>query len=348
MNTHEGLEAERTGVLLIQVGTPASPETRDVRRYLREFLSDPRVLDMPSAARFLLLNAVILPFRPKKSAAAYRKIWTEEGSPLTVHTTALATGVQARLGAGFRVRAAMRYQQPSLASQVEALVQDGCTHLVLMPMYPQNASASTGTSLAKAFDLVGARFNVLPVATVPAFFDDPGFLDAQATIARPLLDDFAPDHVLFSYHGLPEKQVKQSEGIAGHCLGSADCCSAMSSANHFCYRAQSFATTRGLVERLGLSEGSYSTSFQSRLKWQAWIKPHTDIVLPELAASGVRKLAVLTPSFVADCLETIEEIGIRATEQWTELGGEEFLRVPCVNSVPEWADAVAALVRAAR
>lgn len=348
MTTRDGVEVERTGVLLIQVGTPASPETRDVRKYLREFLSDPRVLDMPKAARFLLLNAVILPFRPKKSAAAYRKIWTDEGSPLTLHTTALAARVQEQLGEDVRVRAAMRYQEPSVASQLDALVNDGCTRLVLMPMYPQHASASTGTSLANAFELIGARFNVLPVATVPAFFDSPGFLDAQAGIARPLLDQFAPDHVLFSYHGLPEKQVRQSESVAGHCLGAADCCAAMSSANQFCYRAQSFATTRGLVKRLGLAEGSYSTSFQSRLKGQAWIQPHTDVVLPELAARGVRKLAVLTPSFLADCLETIEEIGIRAAEQWSQLGGEEFLRVPCVNATPEWADAVAALVRAAQ
>ncbi|MGB2757693.1 MAG: ferrochelatase [Acidimicrobiia bacterium] len=347
MNSNRDLGSARTGVLLIQVGTPASPETRDVRRYLREFLSDPRVLDMPRAARFLLLNAVILPFRPKKSAAAYRKIWTDEGSPLAVHTTALAEQVQQRLGDGFRVEAAMRYQQPSLASQIDALINDGCTQLVLVPMYPQNASASTGTSLAKAMQLIGDRFNVVPISTVPAFFEDAGFLDAQAEIARPLIAEFKPDHVLFSYHGLPEKQVKQSELSAAHCLERADCCAAMTPANHFCYRAQSFATTRGLAARLGLAQGAHSTSFQSRLKGQAWIKPHTDLVLPELAAAGVRRLAVLTPSFVADCLETIEEIGMRAAEQWTELGGDALVRVPCVNSSPAWADAVAALVRTA-
>lgn len=348
MTAANASDRSKTGVLLIQVGTPASPATRDVRRYLREFLSDPRVLDMPSAARFLLLNAVILPFRPKESAAAYRKIWSDAGSPLTIHTTELARAVQARLGADYHVLPAMRYQQPSLATALDDLARNGCTSVVLMPMYPQHASASTGTSLAKAFDLLGERFNVMPVATVPAFFGDAGFLDAQAAIARPVLQDFQPDHVLFSYHGLPEKQVQQSDLSSAHCLASDACCEQISKANHFCYRAQSFATTRGLVERLGLSEDRCSTSFQSRLKGQAWIQPHTDVVLPELATRGIKRLAVLTPSFVADCLETIEEIGIRAADQWESLGGSVFVRVPCVNASPEWADAVAALVRSAR
>ena len=335
------------GVLLVQLGTPKSTSTSDVRTYLREFLSDPRVLDMPAPARALLLNAVILPFRPRKSAHAYRQIWTEAGSPLTLHTEALASRAQERLGDGYRVTIGMRYQEPSLAAAVEELVEAGCLQIVVFPLFPQYASASTGSALEEALDVIGRGWNVPDVATVGAFYDHGGFLDALAGTTRAHLDEFGPDHVLFSYHGLPEKQILKSDPTRQWCLASDTCCDQITDANRFCYRAQSFATTRGVVSRLNLAEGTYSTTFQSRLAGQKWIEPYTDVVLPELYEQGVRRLAVLTPSFTADCLETLEEIGIRGRQQWQDLGGDDFLLVPCLNAEYPWVDAVVDMIRTA-
>lgn len=336
---------KRTGVLLLQLGTPDSTEVSDVRRYLREFLGDRRVLDMPAAARWLLLNAIILPFRPRKSAEAYRKIWTKEGSPLILHTDALAAKVSERLGDGFEVVVGMRYQNPSLASAVDKLVAAGVDRVVVFPLFPQYASASTGSAVEHALEVIGQKWNVPEVETVGAFYDIPGYLDSVADVARPHIQQFEPEHILFSYHGLPEKQIRKSDPSGEWCLESADCCATISEVNRFCYRAQCFATTRGLSERLDLADDSFSTTFQSRLAGQKWIEPYTDKVLPDLYQRGIRRIAVLTPSFVADCLETIEEIGIRGREQWSGLGGEDFLLVPCVNSDDSFADAMTGLIR---
>ncbi|MEX1279737.1 MAG: ferrochelatase, partial [Acidimicrobiia bacterium] len=290
------------GVLLVQLGTPDSTDTGDVRRYLREFLSDPRVLDLPAPVRGALLNGVILPFRPARSAEAYEKIWTEDGSPLVLNTEALAARVAEELGDGFRVAMGMRYQEPPIADAVDELVAAGCDRMVIVPLFPQYASASGGSAVQKALEVVGSRWNVPDVTTVGAFYDDPGFLRSVATVARPLLDDFQPDHVLFSYHGLPEKQVRKSDMTGRWCLAVDACCSQINEANRFCYRAQAFATTRGLVAELDLAEGTYDTTFQSRLAGQKWIEPYTDKELDRLYADGVRRLAILTPSFTADCL----------------------------------------------
>lgn len=335
------------GVLLVQLGTPRSPETADVRRYLREFLSDPRVLDIPAPARALLLNAIILPFRPRRSAHAYRQIWTEEGSPLTIHTRRLTAAVQDRLGDGYMVRFGMRYQEPSLAAAMDELVAAGCSRLVVLPLFPQYSSAATGSALEAALVEAARRWNVPEIATVGWFYDDPGFLGALAGSAREMLEGFRPDHVIFSYHGLPEQQVRKSDPTDSWCLTSETCCERIVAANRYCYRAHSFATTGAVAERLGLSPDRYSTTFQSRLRGQRWIEPYTDLALSHLYAAGVRRLAVLTPSFTADCLETLEEIGIRARAQWEGLGGEDFLLVPCLNSAPAWVEAVAAMVKRA-
>jgi ferrochelatase len=339
--------ASPIGVLLLQLGTPDSTEVSDVRKYLREFLSDPRVLDIAAPARWLLLNVVILPFRPKRSAEAYEKVWTDEGSPLIVFTEALAAKLRTALGDGYRVAYGMRYQSPSIAAAVDQLEQDGCRQIVLIPQFPQYASASGGSAVQMALEIIGARRNVPEVHTVGSFFDDPGFLDAAAGVARPLLEEFGPDHVLFSYHGLPEKQIRTGDTSGEWCLENSWCCDSMNEKNAFCYRAQCFATTRGLVARLGLEGDTASTAFQSRLAGQKWIEPYTDKELPKLYAAGVRRIAVLTPSFTADCLETIEEIGIRGRKQWEELGGEAFLLVPCVNADDRWVAAVADMAREA-
>ncbi len=334
-----------TGVLLLQLGTPDSTEVGDVRKYLREFLSDPRVLDMPAPARFLLLNVVILPFRPRRSAEAYEKVWTEEGSPLIIHTEALVARLTEALGDGYRVAYGMRYQSPSIDSALSRL--EGCARIVVLPQFPQYASASTGSAVERALELIGQRINVPELRCVGAFYDEPGFLDAVAGVARPLLEGFHPDHVLFSYHGLPEKQIRRSDPTGDRCLRRVDCCDSVDEANIFCYRAQCFATTRGLISLLGLEDRATSTTFQSRLAGQKWIEPYTDHRLPALYDAGVRRLAALTPSFTADCLETIEEIGIRGRKQWEDLGGEDFLLVPCVNSDDRWVATVAGMARRA-
>lgn len=340
-------DTRRTGVLLVQLGTPDSTDVSDVRAYLRDFLSDPRVLDIPAPARALLLNAVILPFRPRRSAEQYEKIWTDQGSPLTIHTEALTAGVREELGDAYRVEFGMRYRNPSIESAVERLTEAGCDRIVVLPLFPQYASASTGSALEETLRVVGERWNVPDVVTIGDFYDEPGFIRSVAELARPHLDEVGPDHVIFSYHGLPEKQVKKSDLTGEWCLRRAECCDQIVAANRHCYRAQCFATTRALAAELGLAPDDHSTTFQSRLAGQKWIEPYTDVELPRLYESGVRRLAVLTPSFTADCLETLEEIGIRLREQWEGLGGEELAVVPCVNAQPSWVAAVADMIRKA-
>lgn len=339
-------DRSRTGVLLLQLGTPDSPSVSDVRRFLREFLSDPRVLDIPRPVRWLLLNLVILPFRPRRSAHAYRQIWLAEGSPLTIHTEALASGLREELGDRYEVAVGMRYRLPTIESAVDRLAAR-CDQIVVIPLFPQYASASTGSAVQHALEIIASRVDVPALAVVPPFFDDSGFVDAVAAVAEPLLDDFQPDHVLFSYHGLPEKQIRASDPSGSWCLADADCCARVTGVNAFCYRAQCFATSRAVAKRLGLGPDRFDTSFQSRLAGQKWIEPYTDHIVARFRESGVSRLAVLTPSFTADCLETLEEIGIRLRKQWSDLGGEDLLLVPCVNAHPTWIGAVAQMVQAA-
>ncbi len=332
-------------MLLLQLGTPDSTQVRDVRKYLREFLADPRVLDIPAPARTLLLNAVILPFRPRRSAEQYRKIWTDQGSPLMVHTDRLAGSLQEALGDSYLVKVAMRYQSPSIEAALEDLAAAGCERVVVAPMFPQYSSAAYGSAVARVKEVLVTKWNVPAISTVPPFYDHPGFVRSVAVIARPLLDEFRPDHVLFSYHGLPESQIEKSDPTGDWCLQRSDCCQEMRAENRFCYRAQSYATTRAVAGDLDLEDGSHSTAFQSRLAGQKWIEPYTDGVLQDLYDSGARRLAVLTPSFVADCLETLEEIGIRLRDQWEGIGGEDLLLVPCVNASPQWAEALTEMIR---
>jgi protoporphyrin/coproporphyrin ferrochelatase len=334
----------RDGVLLVQLGTPESTSRSDVRRYLREFLSDPRVLDMPAPARWLLLNAVILPFRPRRSAEQYEKIWSDEGSPLTIHTERLGAALSGALGDGVPVEYGMRYGRPGVPDAIDRLVATGTSRIIVVPLFPQYSSAAFGSAVEHTLRALAGRVVVPAVVTIPPFYDDPGFVGSVAGIAAPLLAEFRPDHVIFSYHGLPESQIRKADPTGDWCLAAEGCCTSIGAPTSSCYRAQCFATTAALADDLGLDPAVYSTSFQSRLAGQRWIKPHTDRLLVDLYSKGARRIAVLTPSFVADCLETIEEIGIRLRAQWEGLGGEELLRVPCVNDSPGWVAALADII----
>jgi ferrochelatase len=335
----------RKGLLLINLGTPEAPTTAAVRRYLREFLSDPRVIDIHPIGRWLLLNLVILPRRPRVSAAGYQKIWTDRGSPLLVHSMELARLVARELDGEMEVELGMRYGQPSLAVALDRLRKKGVRELTAVPLYPQGAAASTGSSLARLYELLKDSWDPLPVKIAGPFFAAPDFLDAFAQVARPVLDTARPEHVLFSFHGLPERQVRRSDPTASHCLSSANCCDQLGPSNRDCYRAQSFFTARNLAQRLGLPPDRFTVSFQSRLGRTPWIKPYTDLFLLELARRGIKRLAVICPSFVADCLETLEEIGIRGRDSFLAAGGEELALVPCLNTHPAWRDAVVKLAR---
>jgi protoporphyrin/coproporphyrin ferrochelatase len=329
------------GVLLVNLGSPRSPEEGDVGTFLAEFLGDPEVIDLPAPLRFLLLRLVILPFRPRKSAAAYRKIWTAEGSPLIRHSLSLAARLADRLGSAWRVECAMRYGEPKVAPALERL--RGVSRLVVVPLYPQYATSttrSTETAVAAAIAATGG----LPAPELRgAFYADAGFQAALAEAAAPGLAAFRPDHVLMSFHGLPASHIRKVDPTGAHCLARPECCDAIGEANPDCYRAQCAATSRLLARGLGLAPDRFSLSFQSRLS-ERWIRPHTDKVLPELRARGVRRLAVVCPSFVADCLETVEEIGIRARDQWRALGGDALHLAPCVNDHPRFVEALAAIV----
>jgi ferrochelatase len=335
------------GILLLNLGTPDAPTSPAVRRYLREFLSDPRVIDIHPVARTLLLEAVILPTRPAKSAAAYAKVWTEAGSPLLVHSRALEAKVRAALGPGHHVELAMRYGRPSIPEALARLRGAGASRLVVAPLYPQYSSAATGSSVEAVFAELSRQAVVPPVTVLPAFYDDPGFIASFAAVGAPVLARERPDHVLFSFHGLPERHVKAADHSGRHCLRFEGCCEVIVEANRDCYRAQCFATARALATTLGLATGRWSVCFQSRLGRTPWIKPYTDLRLDELARAGAKRLVVFCPAFVADCLETLEEIGIRAREQFTAAGGEALALVPSLNASEAWVEALVRLLRRA-
>jgi ferrochelatase len=318
----------KIGVLLVNLGTPDSFQKKDVRQYLKEFLSDKRVIDIPFIFRMLLLYLFILPFRPKKSAEAYKKIWFKEGSPLSVYGKQLTQKVQVNLGEKYIVELAMRYQNPSLKNAIQNLMKQNVSQITVFPLFPQYASAASGSALEKFYEEIKIYWNVVPSTVIPAFYIHPLFINCFANRILEAFNNFKADYTLFSYHGLPERHIIKSGGD-----------------ENFCYQKQCFATTNAIASQLNLKENEYSNSFQSRLGRTKWIEPYTDVVLPELAKKGVKKLAVVCPAFVADCLETLEEIAIRAREQWLEVGGEDLVLVPSLNAQDDWANAVAQIVK---
>ncbi|OGH01913.1 MAG: ferrochelatase [Candidatus Lambdaproteobacteria bacterium RIFOXYD1_FULL_56_27] len=327
----------KNGLLLVNLGSPDAPDEASVRRYLQEFLSDPRVMDIPAWSRFLILRLFILPKRPKKVAPLYRAIWTDQGSPLVAYGKQLAQGVQEALGPTWKVALGMRYGEPSLESALEQL--QGIGHLAVLPLFPQYASATTGSVIERLMELLGGQKVFPQLAIQPSFYQDPAFLDAFALRGRGLWSA-GFDHLLFSFHGLPERHLTQADRT-GHCLNGPECCKAPGAAERGCYKAQCLATAQGLAARLEVPPDRWSVAFQSRMGKEVWLGPHFDQELERLVQAGVKRLMVYSPSFVADCLETLEEIGVAGAKRFRALGGEGLALVPSLNQGSDWVQAVA-------
>ena len=337
------------GLLLINLGTPQAPRVPEVRRYLREFLSDWRVLDVPWPVRWAVLHLAILPRRPRASAHAYTKIWTLEGSPLRVHGRELVRKVQERFGASAKVELAMRYGVPSIADAMRSLQQQGVGRIVVLPLYPQHSSAATGSSLEAVFAAASRLWNVPRLQIVPPFYADPRYIACFAEVTAPALREVDAERVFFSFHGLPERQIRKSDPTGSHCLARPDCCERAPDERPGvaaeCYRAQCVATARLLADKLGVPHERRIVCFQSRLGRTPWIRPFTDLEVREAAARGIKRAVIVIPSFVADCLETLEEIGIRAVADWKAHGGETLRLVPSLNATDSWVDAVVGIAR---
>ncbi len=333
------------GVLLINVGTPDSPAVKDVRKYLTQFLNDPRVIDINPIGRFLLVNGIIVPFRAPKSAKLYQHIWTDKGSPLLIHSNNFKNKLQQSLGNDHVVEIAMRYQNPSIESALKKLRDKKIEKLVVIPMYPQYASSSTQTCIDEVNRLMKKmKFNI-PVSFIKKMFDQQGFIDAFAENIKKH-DPASYDFIMFSYHGLPERQILKSDkevGTGTHCkIGS--CCDMITEKNQYCYRATCYETTRQLVKKLNIPEGKYITSFQSRLD-DKWLKPYSDRVVAEKAQQGAKKMLVVSPAFVADCLETIYEIGVEYDEIFKHNGGMKLQLVESLNDGEGWVECVRSIVK---
>ncbi|REJ81285.1 MAG: ferrochelatase [Bacteroidetes bacterium] len=335
---------QKTGVLLVNLGTPDSPSRSDVKIYLTEFLNDPRVIDISPVGRYFLVNFLIIPFRSGKSAALYKQIWTDKGSPLLYYTRRQAELLQEKLGDKFVVDFAMRYRNPSIESAIAKFNSAHFQKLIILPLFPQYASASTGSVHEKVMEIV-SKWQVVPdIRFINSYCDDPGFIRAFSEIGRKY-PHHEHDHVLFSFHGLPERQIRKAD-LINHCL-KENCCSTLNSNNAFCYRAQCYETARRIASVLDIPAGRYSVCFQSRLGRDPWIKPYSDDVIRERASLGDKKLLVFAPAFTSDCLETIHEIGVEYDELFREHGGQKVQMVESLNDNPLWIDALAKIAEGA-
>jgi ferrochelatase len=327
------------GALLVNLGSPNSTSVKDVKNYLDEFLMDKRVIDTPYLVRAFVVKGIILNTRPKKSAEAYKKIWWPEGSPLIVLSERLHKKVQQK--SNIPVELAMRYGNPSIKSGINKLAKQGVTEIFLIPLYPQFAMATTETITVLASKIVKKYFPNIKITDVPAFYNKTDYIEVLSNSIEKELEKTKPDHLLFSYHGVPERHIKKSDITKSHCKIDGSCCNTPSPAHEFCYRHQCYQTTKNVAEKLNLKEGFYSTSFQSRLGRDPWLQPYTDQTIDDFAKNGIKNLAVVTPAFVSDCLETLEEIGMEAKESFEENGGEHFSTIPCLNDNDDWANTIA-------
>lgn len=334
----------KTAILLINLGTPDNPSTPAVRKYLTEFLNDRRVIDISAMGRFFLVNFLIVPFRSSKSAKLYKHIWGDKGSPLLYHSVELKNKLQAKLGKDYFVELAMRYQSPSINHALENIRKQKPRKIVVFPLYPQYASSSTGSTLEKVFSEI-KTWEVIPEMYINSnFYDKEEIINCYAEEgAKFELNNY--DHILFSYHGLPERQIKKAAAHYGDNSCFMDtCCEASTEKNQYCYRANCFKTTRLIAQKLNLPKEKYTICFQSRLGRSEWIKPYTDQILKQRAKLGNKKLLVFSPAFVADCLETIYEIGTEYNDAFKSYGGEKVDLVPSLNSNDNWVNALADLL----
>jgi ferrochelatase len=334
----------KRAVLLANLGSPDSTSVPDVRRYLREFLGDERVLDAPAPLRWLILEAFILPTRPKKTAHAYSRVWTPEGSPLIATTGSVRRKVSEAIGGAVAVHAAMRYGNPSIPSAIAALAREGCDEVLLFPQYPHYAMASWETVVVRVYEEAARQAPGMRVACVQPFYADADYIEMLHAVAAPQLAR-PYDHLLFSYHGIPERHLRKADSSRAHCTVVADCCATCSPAHATCYRAQCLRTTSEFARRAGLDPAKYSVSYQSRLAGEPWLQPFTDVELIRFPKAGVKRLLVMCPSFLADCLETLEEISMTGRDSFLAAGGEQFEKISCPNDHPAFIDFLANRVR---
>ncbi|MBI5914061.1 MAG: ferrochelatase [Bacteroidetes bacterium] len=333
----------KKGILLVNLGTPDAPERSAVHRYLRQFLLDPRVIDIPWLKRNLLVRGLILPFRTGNSTKLYQQLWMKEGSPLKVYGERLAKGVQEVLGNGYAVELAMRYQQPSIELALERLLVQQVSDIVVFPLFPQYASASTGSVHEEVMRVLAKKQAIPGLRFINSYPDYGPMIDIFVENSRPF-DPGSYDHILFSYHGLPQRQLRKADDC-NHCLQSPNCCRTLSAKNQFCYAAQCHATTAALAKKLGLSGGRYTTCFQSRLGRDPWVQPYTSEVVEERAKHGDKKILVFCPAFVADCLETTIEVLVEYREEFLAKGGQQLDLVPSLNDHPRWMQVVADFIK---
>jgi ferrochelatase len=332
----------KKGVLLVNLGTPDSTAVADVRRYLREFLMDKRVIDFPAVPRWILVNLIIAPFRGPKSAAEYEKLFTERGSPLKFYTEDLYPLVQKAVGDDYIVEFAMRYQNPSIEVGLKKLMDRNVSSIHVIPLFPQYASASTGSVIDKVME-IAQSWQIIPnIKFTSQFLEEPLFIETIVDRGRTYMEKEKYDHFLFSYHGLPERQIRK--GSVGDQCKLGTCCNAFHDRNRFCYRAQCCHTTRLIVEKLGLKEDQYTVCFQSRLGKDPWIKPYTDDVIKELADKGIKKVLAFSPAFVSDCLETTVEVGETYQEDFIHAGGEKWDLVDSLNTDEKWVECLKELI----
>ncbi len=329
-----------TGILLINIGTPDSPSTKAVRKYLGEFLNDPRVIDIPWLARKMLVNLIIVPFRSPKSAKLYQEIWKKDGSPLLINSIAFRESLQQELGEKFMVEIGMRYGNPGIKSALNKFQLAHVTKIIILPVFPQYASSTTGSAIQECFRIISKWKQIPKVKTIEQFYDNKNFIDAFVHRIK----EYRPeqyDHIIMSYHGLPLRQVYDAH--PGHTCEEMNCTSNRNPENYFCYQSSCYETSRLLAEKMGLNNSDYTTSFQSRLG-KGWLTPFTDELVKEKAISGTRKLLVISPAFVADCLETEHELGIELKNDFLESGGKELTLVKSLNDSPFWVKTVKSLI----
>ncbi len=322
------------GVLLVNLGSPKTPTPKDVKPYLDEFLMDERVIDAPKWLRVLLVRGIILQTRPKKASEAYQKIWWEEGSPLVIISERFHEKVKQQ--ATIPVALGMRYGEMSIKKGLQELSDKGVDEVLLVPLYPHYAMSSFETVVVKALEVQKANFPDVKITTLPAFYKNEAYIKVMADNIANHLEGFDYDHVLFSYHGIPERHIRKSDPTKFHCSIDGSCCNTNSVAHNTCYRHQCFDTTKKIVKYLDLEEGKYSNSFQSRLAGDPWLKPYTDYEFERFPKEGKKNLAVITPAFVSDCLETLEEIAMEGKNQFKNAGGDNYIHIPCLNDNEDW------------